>query len=360
MASSHMRGTTGATGDASHLGRLNDLDEFKVADGYPDIRGWDVRTTDGQSVGTVGDLIVDTTALRVRYLDVEVDRAVAGAARRGHGAGTTVDNDRHTLLPIGNVQLDEKDDRVLVDGYTLEQIAGLPRYGGQSISREYERTLRDRHRDRGLRGAAATGAAAGGLAATSAATSAAGAAAADHAEHDHADHYEHADYDDQRLYAPRRAQGRAQGGAPADRGAQRITLAEEELTVGKRVVPAGEVALHKSVETRHVEGQVATTRDEVTVERRPITDAAQLDAEPAREGEIRIPVMEERLVVEKRLVPVEQIIIRKHAVTEQQTVAGDVRRERVEIDDASARAAGLVRDAGTTAATGTTRSTRDR
>ncbi|HEY0778990.1 MAG TPA: PRC-barrel domain-containing protein, partial [Gemmatirosa sp.] len=69
-----------ATGDASHLGRLNDLDEYKVADGYPDIRGWDVRTSDGSAVGKVGDLIVDTAALRVRYLDVEVDRSVAKAA----------------------------------------------------------------------------------------------------------------------------------------------------------------------------------------------------------------------------------------------------------------------------------------
>ncbi|HEY0776569.1 MAG TPA: DUF2382 domain-containing protein, partial [Gemmatirosa sp.] len=65
-------------------------------------------------------------------------------------------------------------------------------------------------------------------------------------------------------------------------------------------------------------------------------------------------------VVETRLVPVEQIIVRKHAVTEQQTVGGEVRRERLEIDDASARAAGLVSDAGTTAATSTTRTNTDR
>ncbi len=44
-------GTTDtASGDPSHLGRLNDLDEYKVADGYPDIRGWDVRTTDNTAL----------------------------------------------------------------------------------------------------------------------------------------------------------------------------------------------------------------------------------------------------------------------------------------------------------------------
>ena len=53
----------GSLGANSHLGRLNDLDEFKVADGYPDIRGWEVRTGDGHKLGKVGDLVVDTQAV---------------------------------------------------------------------------------------------------------------------------------------------------------------------------------------------------------------------------------------------------------------------------------------------------------
>ena len=326
-------GSDAASSDTSHLGRLNDLDEFKVADGYPDIRGWDVRTSDGTAVGKVGDLIVDTTALRVRYLDVEVDRSAAPDATAAGG---------HTLLPIGNVQLDEKDDHVLVDGYTLEQIGALPRYAGQTITRDYERTLRTAHGRRGTLGAAAaaTGAAIAGAAAPT---------------DDAPTEYGHTDYDDQRLYAPRRA-----GAGAAAAGTRRITLAEEQLAVGTQQVSGGAVELRKTVETQHVTEQVATTRDEVTVERRPVTAGAPLDTTPLGEGELRIPVMEERLVVEKRLVPVEQIIVRKRAVTEQQTVEGDVRRERLAIDDSTARAAGLVSDAGTSAASSTTRANTDR
>ncbi len=336
-----------AQGGASHLGRLNDLDEFKVADGYPDIRGWDVRTTDGSTVGKVGDLIVDTAAMRVRYLDVEVDRSLAQAAK---DAVTPGDQERHTLLPIGNVQLDDKSDHVMVDGYTLEQIAGLPRYGGQTITRDYENTLRDRHRGRGVTGAVAGAAAAAGAAVERGAEKVKDAVAGRDAG---TGHYDHADYDDQRLYAPRRQEQNTGG-------AQRITLAEEQLNVGKRQVSGGEAEIRKTVDTRHVQEQVDVTRDEVTVERRPITDASQLDAQPLGEGEIRIPVMEERLVVEKRMVPVEQIIVRKTQVTDQQTVEADLRRERLEVDDASARSAGLVSDAGTSGATGTTRANTDR
>ncbi len=351
MASQHqinhlVPNDSAAASNVSHLGRLNDLDEYKVADGYPDIRGWDVRTTDNNTVGKVGDLIVDTAAMRVRYLDVEIDRSVGQAAK---DAVTPGDQERHTLLPIGNVQLDEKGDHVMVDGYTLEQIAGLPRYSGQAITREYETTLRDRHQARGV-----TGVVAGAVAGAGAAVANAGEKAKDAVmgRDTDASAYDHSDYDDQRLYAPRRQQNAG--------GQQRITLAEEELSVGKREVSAGEAEIRKTVETRHVQEQVDLTREEVTVERRPITDASQLNAQPLGEGEISIPVMEERLVVEKRMVPVEQIIVRKKQVTDQQTVEADLRRERLDVDDATARAAGLVGDTGTTDATGTNRAKNDR
>jgi uncharacterized protein (TIGR02271 family) len=116
-------------------------------------------------------------------------------------------------------------------------------------------------------------------------------------------------------------------------------------------VSAGEVELRKTVDVEHVAQQIGLTRDEVTVERRPVAPGENVQASIS-EGEIRVPVMEEQLVVEKRLVPREEIIVRKRAVQEQQTVEADVRRERLEVDDASARAAGSLRDGGTGGATG--------
>jgi uncharacterized protein (TIGR02271 family) len=72
----------------------------------------------------------------------------------------------------------------------------------------------------------------------------------------------------------------------------------------------------------------------VSVERRPVgADAANAGDIRINEGEIRIPVMREEAVVEKRLVPTEEIIIRKTAVRENQTVEADLRRERVDVDE---------------------------
>ena len=320
MASYDTAGTTGG-----HLGRLNDLDEFKVADGYPDPRGWDVKTTDGQKVGTVDDLIVDTQQMRVRYMSVKVDRSLAQAAR---DAATPGDQADHTLLPIGSVQLDDAHDDVLVSGYTLEQVAGLPRYSG-AITREYESSVVDRHRNRTGVG----GAVAGAAAAVAGAAEKAKDAVTGHGAHS----YDHDDYDDQRAFAARRQR---MAGA---QGEQRLTLAEEQLAVGKRQTSAGEVELHKTVETERVQEQVQLRHDEVSVERRPVTDPSLVSGQAQiGEDEIRIPIMEEQVVMQKILVPREEIIVRKSAVVENQTVQADVRRERLDVDDAAARAAGLV------------------
>lgn len=47
---------------------------------------------------------------------------------------------------------------------------------------------------------------------------------------------------------------------------------------------------------------------------------------------IRVPVVEERLIVEKRPVVTEMLVIRKRAVQTNRVVEADLRRERVEVD----------------------------
>ena len=103
---------------------------------------------------------------------------------------------------------------------------------------------------------------------------------------------------------------------------------------------AGEVGVRKTVETERVREQVPLTREEVVIERRPIEAGADLRNVEIREDEIRVPLMAEEVVAEKRAVPKEQVIIRKRPVTRQQTVEADVRKERIEVDDAAARTAG--------------------
>ena len=195
---------TGDAAGASRLGRLSEMDDFQVADGYPDIRGWEVKTADGRTIGKVDDLIADTGAMRVRYVDVELDRTVGEMTR---DAATPGDQGRHTLLPIGAVRLDDAHDDVLVDGYTVEQVAGMPRYSGQSITPDYERSLHTR-----IRGDQATGA----LGAAAVGTGLGAAARAVDYEHDH--------FDDQRLFASRR--DRARDRTAADES-ERLTLSEE-------------------------------------------------------------------------------------------------------------------------------------
>ncbi len=326
--------TSGATGAGGHLGRLNDLDEFKVADGYPDPRGWDVKTADGQRVGRVDDLIVDTQAMRVRYVSVEVDRSLGQAARDAVTPGDQGGADgTHTLIPIGSVELDDAHDDVLVSGYTAQHVAGLPRYTG-AITREYESSVVRGHRGRSAGGVG--GAVAG-------AAAAAGAAVAHGAEkvtdavtgggHHDAHDYEHDDYNDQRMFARRR-----QGLTDEQR---RLVLAREELAVGKRQALAGEVELRKTVETERVQEQVQLRHDEVSVERRPITDPSAVRDE-IRAEEIRVPLTREEAVVQKLVVPREEVIVRKNAVVENQTVAADLRSERLVVDDSSVQGPGVV------------------
>ena len=118
--------------------------------------------------------------------------------------------------------------------------------------------------------------------------------------------------------------------------ATRLVVSEEQLAVGTREVQTGEVGIRKEVETRHVHEEVPVRREEVDIERRPITDGYTgegVDRASIGDGEeIRIPLHAEEAVVEKRVVPTEEIVVRKREVVESQPVDAELRRERVEVD----------------------------
>ncbi|HYH82214.1 MAG TPA: PRC and DUF2382 domain-containing protein [Longimicrobium sp.] len=111
---------------------------------------------------------------------------------------------------------------------------------------------------------------------------------------------------------------------------ERITLSEEELLVGTRTVSAGEVRVEKRVETEQVRESVPVTRDDVSVERRPLAPGASLERWEDEEG-LHIPLVEEEMVIEKRLVAREELLIRKRRVTEEQVVEETLRKERAEV-----------------------------
>ncbi len=116
-----------------------------------------------------------------------------------------------------------------------------------------------------------------------------------------------------------------------DVGEQRLTLSEEELRIGKRQVQAGEVQLNKTVETEHVRESVPVMREEVTIDRRPLTGAAASNLEIGEE-EISVPLMAEEVVTEKHAVAKEEVVIGKKTVSEQKTVEADLKKERIDVD----------------------------
>ena len=293
---------TGATAPAtpgttrSRLAHLNDLDDYKVADGEPDIRGWAVKTADGRKIGEVEDLVVDFQAMKVRYMEVELDRKQLG-----------LDEDRHVLLPIGTARLNDDDDVVVV-GQDATAVAGLPTYGHGTTPLHDERALHERY---GRPGTASPAPHHG-----------------DPGDRDVDDLYAGEQFDDRRFFGNRRRRG----------AAAYLTRAEEELAVGKRRVEAGAVEVHKRVETEHVREHVPVMREEATVERRPIgKDAARAREAKIGEGEIRVPLMAEEVVAEKRTVPKEELVVRKRAVQDEKIVEADLRRERIDVDDTTDR-----------------------
>ena len=293
---------------------LHDLGDYEVAEGYPDPRGWTVRATDGAEVGKVQDLIVDTGTMRTRYLAVRLGDRVAGDRDR-----------RDVLVPIGTARLDDDRDDVIVDNMAADRFATLPSYDAGALTRDHERELRT-HFTAGD--------------AMSAGTIGPGATAG-------SDFYDHDHFDDRNFFSRGRDRARdaerdvqrdvlredADVARPRTGDAERLTVSEEQLAVGKRQVSAGEVGVRKNVETRHVEQEVPLMREEISVERRPISaDAATAGDVRITDDEIRVPVMREEAVVQKRLVPTEEIIIRKTAKRDTETVGADLRRERVEVD----------------------------
>jgi uncharacterized protein (TIGR02271 family) len=250
---------------AGTLQRLDDLDDFKVADGDPDIRGWSVRTSDGRKIGEVDSLIVDTDAMQVRYLDIDLDRK-----------GLDLKEDRHVLVPISGARLDDDKDDVLLTGITGAELLAMPPYRhGQPVALHHE-------------------------------------------TRDH-------DVDAKQFYGKREGRGRV----------ERLTLSEEELRLGKRTTPAGEAHVHKTVETRHVSETVPLKHEELVIETRPLQPGTPAQGD-ITDGEVRIPLMAEEVVVDKHAVAREEVVIRKRVVEEEKTIEADLRRERLDVDRAGA------------------------
>jgi uncharacterized protein (TIGR02271 family) len=125
-----------------------------------------------------------------------------------------------------------------------------------------------------------------------------------------------------------------------------VQRSEEELVAGTREREAGSVNVRKRVRTERERLSVPKRREEFSVERVPV-ETSRREAEGTEEGsergiveedgEIRIPIIEEEIVVEKRPVVKEEIRLRKNVVEEEEVIEEDVRKEEVDVDDRTRR-----------------------
>lgn len=140
--------------------------------------------------------------------------------------------------------------------------------------------------------------------------------------------YRDADYAD----TDRGTVGRDTSGPTTD---DAMTRSEERLNVGTEREATGRVRLRKYVTTENVTQTVPVQREEVRLEREPITNAnrgSAMSGPGISEEEHEVVLHEERPVVEKETVPVERVRLDKETVTDEVTVDEEVRKERIETD----------------------------
>jgi uncharacterized protein (TIGR02271 family) len=114
-----------------------------------------------------------------------------------------------------------------------------------------------------------------------------------------------------------------------------MTRSEEELHVGTASRERGRARLRKYVVTEEVHQTVPVQREEVRVEREPITDAnidRATDGPAISDEEHEVVLHEEEVVIEKRAVPKERVRLEKDTVTDEQQVSDEVRKERIDVD----------------------------
>ncbi|MBX9427081.1 MULTISPECIES: DUF2382 domain-containing protein [Streptomyces] len=137
-----------------------------------------------------------------------------------------------------------------------------------------------------------------------------------------------------------RARGLSDTSGLADRGTARtgddaMTRSEEELHVGTEQVETGRIRLRKYVVTEEVQQTIPVRHEEVRVEREPITEANRdqaMTGPEISEAEHEVTLHEERAVVETRAVPVERVSLRTDEVVDEETVTGQVRKERIDVE----------------------------
>jgi uncharacterized protein (TIGR02271 family) len=112
-----------------------------------------------------------------------------------------------------------------------------------------------------------------------------------------------------------------------------IPIVEEEVRVDKREVVTGRVRIRTIVETLEETARASLDGETVEVQRVPIDRVVDVAPQVRNEGDVTvIPVVEEVVVVEKRLVLKEELHVRRHRTTESVEVPVTLRKQRAIVE----------------------------
>ncbi|HUF28652.1 MAG TPA: PRC-barrel domain-containing protein [Gemmatimonadaceae bacterium] len=109
MAKDEQRGVRDQAGigpdpiNAERLVAIGTVEDFKIAEGEPDVRGWEVYSSAGAFIGDVSDLLVDPELRQVVML--EIDRKDTAHRGRAPIKAGWLDHDRKRVI-LDSAQLD--------------------------------------------------------------------------------------------------------------------------------------------------------------------------------------------------------------------------------------------------------------
>jgi len=246
------------------------------------LRGQELKGRDGQKLGTIEEIYLDTDTNRPEWALITTGLfgtkqsfvPIGGASREDDGVSVPFDKDTVKDAPKVDPdgRLSESEEQALYRHYGMDAGSGGSGSG-----------VRDRDRDEDVR-----------------------------------------DPD---------AVGRDVSGPTTD---DAMTRSEEELRIGTADRESGRVRLKKYVVEDEVTQTVPVRREEVRVEREPITDANAgdaMDGPAISEEEHEVVLHEEEPVVEKQAVPKERVRLGKEEQTEERQVSDTIRKEQIDVDD---------------------------
>jgi|GEM_PF-4496363 len=116
---------------------------------------------------------------------------------------------------------------------------------------------------------------------------------------------------------------------PSGAEIERLPLTESDVVPDIERRQVGEVEITKRVEETPVSYNVPVSHDEILIREEPVNRPTQ--GEPTAEGEIHVPVYEERVTIERENRVYGEVDVEKRRVTEQRHIEGKVRREVPEV-----------------------------